>query len=448
MFDPSRSHPTVAHLISDLKGAPPRSRAARVDARVPGPPPWHSCVFPSASHAHPLSLDPSAADGVLDELDDVAAGVAARKVSLLDAPSPSRELPHAPQKQRNKSILRRNLSSTDPEDADVLRRRASAPRQTARRLTWTDARDVAGRLEHVHLFDRHDAMATCSFVAPDSSPGLSRRASTGSSVSLTSPVSLKSAASASASGSASLAAVAITTGDPALAETARRIAAQLLKYESLNGDTRGMPASERCGKMLKRKITSRVSARVEGAAAAAKVCQAAPDESPEAFAERHPGVDLERPVNTAGDALLAYLAAESVRLRRQTDATDAASRDALEPEMLRLLDRVDALSDAVPSRRVSAALRRLHRDELALIEARHRASAAESAGRFLRRLLLDGHDAAEEASEATAAAWSVRRTGSWTPEDQTRRAARAETLAGAFFEVLALGGLLRRERRW
>ena len=369
-------------------------------------------------------------------------------MSLLDAPSPSRELPHAPQKQRNKSILRRNLSSTDPEDADVLRRRASASKQTARRLTWTDARDVAGRLEHVHLFDRHDAMATCSFVAPDSSPGLSRRASTGSSVSLTSPVSLKSAASASASGSASLAAIAITTGDPALAETARRIAAQLLKYESLNGDTRGMPASERCGKMLKRKITSRVSARVEGAAAAAKVCQAAPDESPDAFAERHPGVDLERPVNTAGDALLAYLEAESVRLRRQTDATDAASRDALEPEMLRLLDRVDALSDAVPSRRVSAALRRLHRDELALIEARHRASAAESAGRFLRGLLLDGRDAAEEASEATAAAWSVRRTGSWTPEDQTRRGARAETLAGAFFEVLALGGFLRRERRW
>ena len=258
-------------------------------------------------------------------------GVAARKVSLLDAPSPSRELPQAPQKQRNKSILRRNLSSTDPEDADVLRRRASAPRHTARRLTWTDARDVAGRLEHVHLFDRHDAMATCSFVAPISSPGLTRCASTGSSVTLTSRVSLESAASvsASASGSASLAALAITTGDPTLAETARRIAAQLLKYESLHGDCRGMPASERRGKMLKRKITSRVSARVEGAAATAKVCQAAPDESPDAFAERHPDVDLERPVHTAGDALLAYLAAESVRLRRQTDASDAASRDAL-----------------------------------------------------------------------------------------------------------------------
>ena len=270
MFDPSRSHPTVAHLISDLKGAPPRSRAARVDARVPGPPPWHSCVFPSASHAHPLSLDPSAADGVLDELDDVAAGVAARKVSLLDAPSPSRELPHAPQKPRNTSILRRNLSATDPEDADVLRRRASAPRQTARRLTWTDARDVAGRLEHVHLFDRHDAMATCSFVAPDSSPGLSRRASTGSSVSLTSPVSLKSAASASASGSASLAAVAITTGDPALAETARRIAAQLLKYESLHGDCRGMPARNVAARCSNAKSPPRVSARVQGAAAAAK----------------------------------------------------------------------------------------------------------------------------------------------------------------------------------
>ena len=392
---------------------------------------------------------PSAANGVLDELDDAAVGVAARKVSLLDAPSPSRELPQAPQKQRNKSILRRNLSSTDPEDADVLRRRASAPRHTARRLTWTDARDVAGRLEHVHLFDRHDAMATCSFVAPISSPGLTRCASTGSSVTLTSRVSLESAASvsASASGSASLAALAITTGDPTLAETARRIAAQLLKYESLNGDCRGMPASECRGKMLKRKITSRVSARVEGAAATAKVCQAAPDESPDAFAERHPDVDLERPVHTAGDALLAYLAAESVRLRRQTDASDAASRDALEPEMLRLLDRVDALSDAVPSRRVSNALRRLHRDELALIEARHRASAAESAGRFLRGLLLDSRDAAEEATEATAAAWSVRRTASWTPEDKTRGGARAETLAGAFFEVLALGGLLRRERR-
>ena len=54
VFDPSRSHPTVAHLISDLKSAPSRSRGARVS----GSPPSHSCVFPSESYAHHRPLDP------------------------------------------------------------------------------------------------------------------------------------------------------------------------------------------------------------------------------------------------------------------------------------------------------------------------------------------------------------------------------------------------------
>ena len=166
VFDPSRSHPTVAHLISDLKSAPSRSRGARVS----GPPPSHSCVFPSESYAHhrPSTLRSQRRSRRARRR---RRGCRREEGVSTGRPSPSRELPQAPQKQRNKSILRRNLSSTDPEDADVLAAPSfSAPRHTARRLTWTDARDVAGRLEHVHLFDRHDAMATCSFVAPISTP--------------------------------------------------------------------------------------------------------------------------------------------------------------------------------------------------------------------------------------------------------------------------------------
>ena len=56
-------------------------------------------------------------------------------------------------------------------DGEVVLRRGSSCPQTgpaARRLTWTDARDVAGRLEHVQIFDTADAMAQCAGIAPES----------------------------------------------------------------------------------------------------------------------------------------------------------------------------------------------------------------------------------------------------------------------------------------
>ena len=56
-------------------------------------------------------------------------------------------------------------------DGEVVLRRGSSCPQTgpaARRLTWTDARDVAGRLEHMQIFDTADAMAQCAGIAPES----------------------------------------------------------------------------------------------------------------------------------------------------------------------------------------------------------------------------------------------------------------------------------------
>ena len=93
----------------------------------------------------------------------------------------------------------------------------------------------------------------------------------------------------------------------------------------------------------------------------------------------------------------------------------------------RLLARGDALAARVPSRRVAAALRALHRDALALIDARARLAAADACLAFLRETV--GEAAAGSESDASAEALFRRR----------------RDMAGAFFEVLALGGLLPRE---
>jgi hypothetical protein len=116
----------------------------------------HSCAPPRADQRETRPTSPD--DGLLDALDAVAADIASRKVSLLD-PTVRHGVvptPFAPHKTRDGEV--------------VLRRGSSCPQTgpAARRLTWTDARDVAGRLEHVQIFDTADAMAQCAGIAPES----------------------------------------------------------------------------------------------------------------------------------------------------------------------------------------------------------------------------------------------------------------------------------------
>jgi len=317
-------------------------------------------------------------------------------------------------------------------DGEVVLRRGSSCPQTgpaARRLTWTDARDVAGRLEHVQIFDTADAMAQCAGIAPESArfaPDYSpvRRDDAVPGAPDAVPASRGARVASPPSRDAAVPAVAL---DGASRAAARRIAAQLVRHEAEHGATAALDATARCGRMLKRRVTPGVAAAVEGAAAATRVGDAVAPAS--AVAE---GASLDRHVATAGDALLVVLTTAAQSCQRQLGAFEASRREK-KGDIERLLARGDALAARVPSRRVAAALRALHRDALALIDARARLAAADACLAFLRETVGE------------AAAGSVGRAGSESDASAEALFRRRRDMAGAFFEVLALGGLLPRE---
>ena len=155
-------------------------------------------------------------------------------------------------------------------DGEVVLRRGSSCPQTgpaARRLTWTDARDVAGRLEHVQIFDTADAMAQCAGIAPESArfapdyspvrrddavPFNMRRKAPDAV-----PAFRDARVASPPSRDAAVLAVAL---DGASRAAARRIAAQLVRHEAEHGATAALDATARCGRMLKRRVTPGVAA--------------------------------------------------------------------------------------------------------------------------------------------------------------------------------------------
>ena len=54
------------------------------------------------------------------------------------------------------------------------------------------------------------------------------------------------------------------------------------------------------------------------------------------------------------------------------------------------------MSDAVPSRRIATALRDMHRSRLQLIDTRMKSQALASAKKYLRSIVLDGKNIADE----------------------------------------------------
>lgn len=343
-------------------------------------------------------------------------------------------------------------------DGEVVLRRGSSCPQTgpaARRLTWTDARDVAGRLEHVQIFDTADAMAQCAGIAPESArfapdyspvrrddavPFNMRRKAPDAV-----PAFRDACVASPPSRDAAVLAVAL---DGASRAAARRIAAQLVRHEAEHGATAALDATARCGRMLKRRVTPGVAAAVEGAAAATRVGDAV---APATFADIDgigkvaEGAPLDRHVATAGDALLVVLTTAALRLRRQLGAFEASRREK-KGDIERLLARGDALAARVPSRRVEAALRALHRDALALIDARARLAAADTSLAFLRETVGEAA-AGSVGGRAGSESGSTNSRDASDEEDASDEALfrRRRDLAGAFFEVLALGGLLPRE---
>ena len=79
---------------------------------------------------------------------------------------------------------------------------------------------------------------------------------------------------------------------------------------------------------------------------------------------------------TAGDALLSWILSECEVRARENDETNA-SVELMERDVVSLLARVDALCDAVPSRRLAKALRDTHRARLRLVDARAKARQAK-----------------------------------------------------------------------
>ena len=146
-------------------------------------------------------------------------------------------------------------------DGEVVLRRGSSGSQTgraARRLTWTDARDVAGQLEDVQIFDTADAMAQCAGIAPESArfaPDYSpvRREDAVPGVSDAVPAFSPGARAPRARAPSPDEFVPAVALDDASLAAARRIAAQLLRHEAVHGDTAALDATRRCGKMLKRR---------------------------------------------------------------------------------------------------------------------------------------------------------------------------------------------------
>jgi hypothetical protein len=139
-------------------------------------------------------------------------------------------------------------------------------------------------------------------------------------------------------------------------------------------------------------------------------------------------------VATAGDALLSWILSECEVRVRENDETNA-SVELMERDVVSLLARVDALCDAVPSRRLAKALRDTHRARLRLVDARAKARALDATRDYLRGIVLDARDIGEEASARAGGGGGGggRREGSPAPE----------TMASEFFYCLALGGMLR-----
>jgi|TARA_B100001142_G_C14041506_1_gene542247 hypothetical protein len=141
-------------------------------------------------------------------------------------------------------------------------------------------------------------------------------------------------------------------------------------------------------------------------------------------------------VATAGDALLSWILSECEVRARENDETNA-SVELMERDVVSLLARVDALCDAVPSRRLAKALRDTHRARLRLVDARAKARALDATRDYLRGIVLDARDIGEEASARAGGGGGGggggRRDGPPAPE----------TMASEFFYCLALGGMLR-----
>ena len=157
------------------------------------------------------------------------------------------------------------------------------------------------------------------------------------------------------------------------------------------------------------------------------------DLDPASFAV--PGVNRKsKKVATAGDALLSWILSECEVRARENDETNA-SVELMERDVVSLLARVDALCDAVPSRRLAKALRDTHRARLRLVDARAKARALDATRDYLRGIVLDARDIGEEASARAGGGGGGggRREGSPAPE----------TMASEFFYCLALGGMLR-----
>ena len=435
--------------------APPRR-----PTRKPSDP--NDAVF-SPSHAHPMVanlISELAQSGILAELDSTAREVAAGRVSPFDdGDRPDGPDPSAPVKIRARSILRRNSSITAPDPNAPAAPEAplapGAPRvgTAARKLTWSS-------FERVQVYDVDDKSRQCSFVHP----GLPRRKSTGSST----IVSRSTTHSHSASFFRDLSAYAASLSSDAQLRDARgaggfamdreshaaaaRIAQQLTRHEIHAGGTASLDPVARCGKMLRRKVTPRVAAMVEDAAFRAKLAAAAvvdagdgthtgnlPRDADGEIVDLDPasfGAGIERPkaVATAGDALLSWISAECETRVREREET-VASVESMDGDVVRLLARVDAMCDAIPSRRLARALRDLHRARLRLVDARAKARALDATRDYLRGIVLDARDVGEEAG--------ARASGGGARVDLGRAGEPRETMAGEFFYCLALGGMLR-----
>ena len=139
---------------------------------------------------------------------------------------------------------------------------------------------------------------------------------------------------------------------------------------------------------------------------------------------------------TAGDALLSWILSECEVRARENDETNA-SVELMERDVVSLLARVDALCDAVPSRRLAKALRDTHRARLRLVDARAKARALDATRDYLRGIVLDARAIGEEAS-ARAGGGGGGGGGGRRDGPPAR-----ETMASEFFYCLALGGMLR-----
>ena len=404
-----------------------------------------------------------AQSGILAELDSTAREVAAGRVSPFDdGDRPDGPDPSAPVKIRARSILRRNSSITAPDpnapaapDAPLA---PGAPRvgTAARKLTWSS-------FERVQVYDVDDKSRQCSFVQP----GLPRRKSTGSST----IVSRSTTHSHSASFFRDLSAYAASlSSDAQLCDDTRggggfamdreshaaaaRIAQQLTRHEIHAGGTASLDPVARCGKMLRRKVTPRVAAMVEDAAFRAKLAAAAVvdagygthvgdlprdadgeivDLDPASFGPRASSSNGRRrwpQPETPSSRGSPPSARPASREREETNA----SVESMDGDVVRLLARVDAMCDAIPSRRLARALRDLHRARLRLVDARAKARALDATRDYLRGIVLDARDVGEEASARASGGGRV---------DLSRAGEPCETMAGEFFYCLALGGMLR-----